>query len=257
MKLLTAILALFILTACGQTKPKSDSSVKKITWDFEQDLTTVIPPGEYTVDIMDQVMMSARRVELNAKFQKAIQANPEWFKLQDKIFEETHKAPPYDPRVGMTESEWEEYKKLMGTMNDMYVVSSGQAKVVVSKANDIISFKSDGKLSYLNSVTIDINNKTVKMDEYTLPFLDTINVTDADNIFKTPWRGYRFQFSNRDPSLTEVPMTQEELSKISMKLYGFMIGLFEKTNKTYIEISGSEIKNGQKIMGYKIPIFFQ
>lgn len=69
MKLLTAILALFVLTACGQTKPKSDSSVKKITRDFEQDLNTLIPPGEYTVDIMDQVMMSPRRVELNAKFQ--------------------------------------------------------------------------------------------------------------------------------------------------------------------------------------------
>lgn len=142
-------------------------------------------------------------------------------------------------------------------MSDMYVESSGKAKVLISKTNDIISFRSEGKLSYLNSVTIDIKNKTVKMDEYTLPFLDTINVTNADNVFKTPWRGYRFQFSNRDPTLTEIPTTQEELSKISMKLYGFMIGLFEKTNKTYIEISGSELRNGQKIMGYKIPIVFE
>lgn len=256
MKFLAAILAFFVLTACGRTKPKSDSSVKKITRDFEQDMNTLVPPGEYTVDIMDQVMMSPRRAELYAKFQKAIQANPEWFKLQEKIFEETHKATPYDPRVGMTESEWQEYKKLMDTMNDMYVESSGKAKVVVLKANDIISFKSEGSLSYLNSVTIDVKNKTVKIDEYTLPLLDTICVTNVDNVFKTSWRGYRFQFSNRDPTLTEIPTTQEELSKISMKLYGLMIGLFEKTNKTYIEISGSELKNGQKLMDYKIPIVF-
>jgi len=257
MKYFTAILIFFAFTACGQIKPKHNLPDKKITRDFEQDVNTLLPIGESTVEIMDQVMMSPRRMELMAKAQKALQANPEWFKQQQKIFEETHKATPYDPRVGMTEAEWEEFKKLMATMSDMYVVSSGKAKVVVSKTNDIVSFKSDGKLSYLNSITIDVKNKTVKVDDYSLRFLDTVYVTSADNVFKSSWKGYTFEFSNRDSALTEIPTSQEELGKVSMKLYGFTIGLFGTTNKTFIKFSGSEIKNGQSIMNYEIPIVFQ
>lgn len=255
MKLFTKILLLTFLAACSQAPSNNKPTDKKITRDFLHDVDMLLPTGEFTVDIMDEVIMSSRRKELQEKFMQAIKANPEWFMQQQKIVEQTGKGISYDPRLGMTEAEWEEYKKFMDSMSDMQVSSSGTAKVDVVKNGDIISFKSDGKLAYLNATIIDTKNKTVKVSEYLLPLIDTVCVTNADNVFKTAWRGYKFQFSN--PENITMPTTPEELANYSGMLYGLTLGLFEKTGKTYIEISGSEISQGRRIINYKIPIVFQ
>lgn len=255
MKLIGTILALTFLTACGQTQSQSKLTDKKITRDFQQDMASLLPTGEYTVDIMDEVTMSPRRQELQEKFMQAMKANSEWFMQQQKIIEQTGQGISYDPRLGMTEAEWKEYKKFMDSMSDMQVTSSGTAKITVSKTNDIITFKSEGKLSSLNQTSIDIKNKTVKVNNNILPLIDTICVTNADNVFKSAWRGYKFQFS--DPANATMPTTQEELANFSMSLYGLTLGLFDKSGKTYIEISGSETSGGQQLVRYKIPIVFQ
>jgi len=253
MKLIATILALTLFTACGQTQ--SQSADKKITRDFQQDIALLLPTGEYTVDIMDQVTMSPRRQELQEKFMQAVKVNSEWFMQQQKNIEQTGEGIPYDPRLGMTETEWEEYKKFIDSMSDMKVISSGTVKVKVIKTNNIITFKSEGKLDPLNNTSIDTKNKTVKMNNSILPLIDTICVTNSDNIFKTAWRGYKFQISN--PPNATMPATQEELANYSMSIYGFTLGLFENSDKTYIEISASETSKGQQLTRYKIPIVFQ
>lgn len=255
MKLTGTILAFTFLIAYIQAHSQSALTDKKITRDFQQDLASLLPAGEYTVDIMDEVIMSPRRQELQEKFMQAAKTNSEWFMQQQKIIEQTGKGISYDPRLGMTEAEWEEYKKLMYSMSDMQVSSSGTAKVIVSKKNDIITFKSEGKLASLNNTSIDIKNKTVKVNNNILPLIDTICVTNPDNVFKTAWRGYKFQFT--DPPNATMPTTQEELSNFSMSLYGFTLGLFDNSGKTYIEISASETSGGQQRIRYKIPIVFQ
>lgn len=259
MKIFTTILLLTFLTACDQTQSNDKPTDKKITRDFLHDVNMLLPNGEFTVDIMDEVTISPRRKELQEKFMQAVKANPEWFNQQQKIVEQTGKRISYDPHLGMTEAEWEEYKEFMNTMSDMQVHSSGTAKVQIIRNGDIISFKSDGKLAYLDSTTIDTKNKTVKVFEYLLPFIDTVCVTNADNVFKTAWRGYKFQFSDPEhvPMPITIPTTQEELANYSMILYGLTLGLFEKTGQTYIEISGSEISQGRRIINYKIPIVVQ
>ncbi len=254
MKLLTTIFILTILSACVQTPTKTTATEKKITRNIQHDINFLIPTGEYIVDIMDEVTISPRRQELQAKFTKAMKDNPEWFMQQQKLVEITGKGISYDPKLGMKEAEWEEYKKLINNMSDMQVVSSGTAKITVTKTDDIISFKAEGKLSYLNSTTIDLKNNVVKVSGYTLTPLDTICVTNDDNAFKTSWRGYKWLFS--DPANAVMPSSQEELTHFSMKLYSLTLGLFEKTRRSYIEISGSEISEGKKTVEYKIPIVF-
>lgn len=255
MKLIWTILVLTLLTTCGQRQSQSKLTYKKITRDFQQDLASLLPTGEYTVDIMDELTVSPRRHELQEKFIQAARANSEWFLQQQTITTQTGEGISYDPRLGMTEEEWEEYKKFMDSMSDMQVASSGTVKVVVSKKNDIITFKSEGKLALLNNTSIDTKNKTVKVNNSILPLKDTICVTNADNVFKTGWRGYKFQFS--DPPNATIPTTQEELANFSMSLYGFTLGLFDNSGKTYIEISASETSGGQQLTRYKIPIVFQ
>lgn len=255
MKVLSVIMLLTFLTSCGQSQDKGTTTNKKITRNFQDDINSLLPTGEYIVDIMDEVTMSPRRQELQEKFMTAMKENQAWFLEQQKIVETTGKGISYDPRLGLTEAEWEEYKKFIDSMSDMQVVSSGTAKVTVTKTDETVSFKSDGKLSYLNETTIDLKNKEVKVFDYSLPLIDTICVANADNVFKSSWRGYKWQFS--DPANTTMPTTQEELANFSMKLYGLTLGLFDKTGKTYIEISGSETSEGRQTIRYKIPIVFQ
>lgn len=203
---------------------------------------------------MDVVTVSARRQELQAKFMQALKANPDWFMRQLNIAKTTGKKISYNPKVGMTKAEWKEFIKLMDNMSDMQAVSSGTAKVTISKSNDIISFKAEGKLSCLNSTTIDIKNNVVKVFNYTLTPTDTICVTNADNVFKSAWRGYEWKFS--EPANAQLPATKNALAHFSMKLYEFTLALFDKTGKSYIEISGSEMTEGKQTVKYQIPIVF-
>lgn len=255
MKLLITSCLLILATACHQKRTNQIPLDKKITRDFQKDANTLLPDGEFVVDIMDEITMSPRKQALQRKFMEGVSANQEWFLAQRKIVEQTGKPLAYDPRVGMTKAEWEEYQKLMANMSDMTATSSGTAKVTIKRKGDIISFQSEGKLSYLNATVIDTKNKIVKVFGQPLSLVDTVNVTNGDNVFKTAWRGYKFEFSH--PEHIVEPTTAEELANFSMSLYGFTLGLFEKTGKTYIEIKGMEIKQGQQTGRYQIPIVFQ
>jgi hypothetical protein len=254
MKLITTILVLAFLSTCGQSQIKSEAYNKKITRNIEHDINSLIPSGEITVDIMDQVTMSPRRLELQTKFMKSIKENHEWFMQQQELVEKTGQGISYDQRLGMTEEEWEEYKGFINNMSDIEAVSSAKAEVIILKKNDIISFKAEGKLQNLNSFTIDVKNNVINVNENKLTPIDTICVTNANNAFKTAWRGYKWRYS--DPADPIFPTSQEDISKVSIKLYTFTLGLFENTGKTYIEISGSEISGGTQTIKYKIPIIF-
>jgi len=243
-----------MFSACGQPLSNITSGKKKITRELKQDIASLIPSGTMTVDIMDEVTMSPRREELQRKFMLGVKMNREWFMEQQKLVETTGREITYDPKLGMSKPEWEDYKQLAENMSDMKAISSGKVQVTVIKENDVISFKSDGKLSHLNSVTIDLKNNVVMFANNTLNLVDTIHVASDDNVFKSAWRGYKWQFSN--PENPVMPTSQTPLESFSMQLYGLTLGLFEKTGKTYMEISGSEVSNGVQTLRYKIPIVF-
>lgn len=255
MKCITTIIILALLAACGPSPTRTIAQEKKITRKVQQDINTLLPSGEFTVDIMDKVTMSPRRQELQLKFMQGVKSNQEWFLQQQKIVEQTGTAIPYDLRLGMTEPEWNEYIKLTEDISDMQVVSSGVTKVTISKQNGVISFKTDEKLAYLNAITIDAKNNTVQVLGHVLHPLDTICVNKADNVFKSAWRGYKWEFS--EPSDLTMPSTQEEMASFSMKLYSVTLGLFERTGKTYLNIKGAEISDGIQISKYEIPLVFQ
>jgi hypothetical protein len=253
-KLYIPLFTLFFFTACGQSNSSKSSSNKMITRNLQQDISTILPEGEHIVDVMDEVTMSPRRQELQAKFIKSMQENSAWWLKQRQLIEETGKEMSYDTRIGMTELEWEEYKQLSTNTKDIQAISSGKEKVTIIKNNNIISFKSEGKLTCLNSMTIDFKNNTVKILNYELTPIDTVNVPSAENTFKSAWRGYRWQFSEK--SSDKMPTNQQELMNFSMKLYGLTLGIFENNKKSYLEISGAETSGGKQSVKYKIPIVF-
>lgn len=106
----------------------------------------------------------------------------------------------------------------------------------------------------MNSITIDIRKNKIKVNGQFLDPVDTINVSNDSNVFKTRWKGYRWDFS--DPKEVSEPATQAEIEKLTATHYSFVLGLFEKTNQTYIEISGDKFDNGRHLFKYRIPIVF-
>jgi predicted RNA-binding protein with RPS1 domain len=227
-------------------------NLKSITRDFSKDIHNLLKEGQVKVDIMDIVKMSPRRLELLMKFKRARENNPEWFMKQENFVTQSGKPITYDKKLGMTETEFEEFKSHIKNNDGMEVVSSGVSNITITKDSNNIYFKAYSKLSDLSFFVIDIKNKIVKFKKDTLTLVDTICVTNSKNAFKTSWRGYKFEYSN--PKVPIAPTSKEELGKFSLLLYSFTIGLFDKSGKTHIEFGVSEIENGIQKSKFKIPI---
>jgi len=255
MKIILFILTLICLCIPGYSQTNSPKRNKKIIRDFEKDINTLLPVGEVVVDIMDRVTMSPRRAELMSKFLIAAKKYPDFILQRQKLAEETGNAGPYDPRLGLTIEEKRELDSLSDDLSDMFATTSDTARVLILKKGSIISFKTNhSRLSYLNFLTIDSKNNIVKILNYTLTPSDTICVTKENNIYKTKWRGYNWEFSNKTSKI--YPSNQSELLKFSMEFYKLTIGLFEKTGETFFEFKGNEITNGKSTLNYEVPIVF-
>lgn len=63
----------------------------------------------------------------------------------------------------------------------------------------------------------------------------------------------QWQYSNHDGNV-EI-RTMDDLRKIEWKHYIITIGLLEN-NKTYIDVSGSEVLYGERTVNYKVPFTF-
>lgn len=254
MKIIITLFILTFLSACNQSSSNKKVSVKEITRNIQQDIISLIPTGEIITNVMDSIIMTPRRQILNEKFLQAQKENPEWFIQQLELQKNTGHKFSYDPNLGLTEEEWKEYEKLNLDLSDMKAISTGTAKIIVTRKNNTISFKADGKLSYLNSTTIDIKNNVVKVSNYTLTPMDTICIKDSNNIYKTAWRGYKWKFS--DPENLTFPTSIEEMNNYAAKRFEFTLGLFENTRETFVEISGYEKTEGEQKISYRIPIVF-
>lgn len=243
-------------SACAPAEKKTPViAIKAITRDFPTDLNLLLPNGDFTADIVDKIKMSPRRQLLQDKFMNAMKADPDWFLAQQKQVQLTGKEPAYDARLGMTEAEWEEYKTLMSSPGDMEAEPSGSETINIRNVGGSIHFKAGGRLADFNEISIDLNKKEVYMMGRTLPLIDTICVKNEQNVFKTAWRGYEFQFTD-DPN-RGMPKNKEELQSLNMVLYTFTLGLFPKTGRTYIEIAGSEVANGRELKRFKLPVILR
>jgi len=240
-----AVLLMFASTILGQPTLRQ----KSLTRHLEKDLAFLLPIGNLSVDHLDKIVMSSRRQELYNKFLLAMKANPEWF-LQNA----NHAVTGYDKRLGMSLEEWKEFQQMEQTMSDFSIESSGKVALGISFQNDQYHFQSAGKISILNTMILDAKRNHVQIQGHTLLPKDTISVTSKNNIFKDSWRGYGWNFAER--SSLAMPSTQEELSRYSSKVYSVTIGFFESTAQAFLEISATEIQNGQKTLSEHITLLY-
>lgn len=233
------------MIGCSQTNISRD----KLTGNIENDLKILLPNGEVSADIMDGVFQAPRQMELIRKFQSSIKKNHEWFVDYMKTMPEGQQMP-YHVNLGLTK---EEYDELQGFMDNIEAVSTGVENISIKLTDDIIHFKSQNKLSVLDSLTIDLKRNIVSLGQFKMPFADTINVTSEKNGLKSKWTGYSWVME--EPKNFDFNQLKD-LSSLKMKQYKLTIGRLAKNGKTYMSLKGREIEGGAKIVDFELPVQF-
>ncbi|MBE9597880.1 hypothetical protein [Pedobacter sp. MC2016-24] len=246
-RILYLILLLVSLTSCGHTQ--TNTSHEKLTGNIKNDLKLLLPTGTINADVMDGVLQEPRQIELSKKLQSAVKQNYAWFVDYMKTVPQGQPMP-YHINLGVTK---EEYAELMGFMDNIEVISTGTQQISIQNKDDIIHFKSDNKLSLLDSLKIDLKNNVVLFGHLKLPFGDTLNIISNKNALKSKWTGYSWILEQpKDLNPEEL----KDLNNLKMKQYKLTIGKLEKNGKTYMSLKGREIENGVRTVDFEIPVQF-
>lgn len=245
----TSYLILFIVFFSSCMQAQTTISDQKLTGDIKTDLTRLLPIGTVKADIIDGVQQNPRQMELAKKLQSSIAQNYEWFVDYMKTVPQGEKIP-YHAKLGLTK---EEYMELMNFMDNIEMVSTGKENIAIQIKNDMIYFKSQNKLSKLDSLTIDLKNNMVSFGKIKMPFADKLNITTDKNALKSKWEGYSWILE--EPKDLDAN-AMKDLNNLKMRQYKFTIGKLEKTGKTYMSLKGREIENGAKTIDFELPVQF-
>ena len=213
------------------------------------ELSEMLPAGEFTVEIMDKINPDKRLQELVAKLQTGVQKNPEWFQ------EYAQSAKPgemlkYHPNFGMTEEEYDEFISL--SMNTE-VVSSGSQSMKVMHADSIIYFRSEGKLAGFNELRINLSKNTISYKDHKLKYQGPVKMVDANNGFKSGWKGHSWMFQNPAHAENIDPSNLEKLTITQIKC---TIGKLEKNGKVFIKLKEQVVEAGVKVIDTDLPVVF-
>jgi len=244
--LLFIILSLLI-TNCGNSQNKRKLII--YTGNVNKDIGKYFPEGIVNVDIMDGVKQSERQIELMNKLKNSIRKNYDWFLEYIKTTPKDNKMP-YHPNLGLTKKEYDELSKWIEKIE---IISTGQEKLKIIKTDTTITFFGKGKLKHFNSIKIDLKRNIIIYKNYKLMFNDKIIVDDANNGFKSRWKGYSWEYSF--PKNVE-NLDFNNLENISIGQVKFTIGQLEKEKRIYIEFKERIVRNGIKIKDIQIPILF-
>jgi hypothetical protein len=245
----TSYLILFMVLFSGCMQAQTSISDQKLTGDIKKDLIRLLPIGTVKADIIDGIQQNPRQMELAKKLQSSIAQNYEWFVDYMKALPQGEKIP-YHVKLGLTK---EEYMELMGFMDNIEMVSTGTENISIQIKNDVIYFKSQDKLSKLDSLTIDLKSNMVSFGKIKIPFADKLNITSDKNALKSKWMGYSWVLE--EPKDIDAN-AMKDLNNLKMRQYKFTIGKLEKSGKTYMSLKGREIENGAKITDFELPIQF-
>lgn len=215
--------------------------------DIEKDVKAILPEGQMSFDVMDQVYQSERQIELMTKFRRAIRDNYDWYVEYTQQVIEPGKPIPYHENLGLTKDEYEEFQDLI---KNIKLISSGVVEYVITHGDDKITLE---PLDTINNFTVNLDFSTnqTMFDNQTLTFQDTIVVDNDQNGLESKWSGYQWIFEQ--PTKMEMNALKD-LQNFRMKQYKFTVGFLERTGKVYIQIKGREISNGVKTKDYDVPL---
>lgn len=205
-----------------------------LTGNIVTDLNELFQEGTMQVDIMDSVLQSPRENELMLRMQHATEQNKEWY--NDYLSQNnTLRVPPYHPNFGLTEKE---YNELVQLKLNLVLIPSSTITATISKANDLITFKTQGKIPYLEELIINTKSQCIDLDHHRLQFTDTVFVANENHALKSMWKGYTWRYD-------ELPSGDTTDELLIAKHDVISIGLLYKTGRTLVSISKREDNAGE------------
>ena len=215
-----------------------------------QDLEKYFLTGSYDVKVFGNVAYTNPRiVELQKKMADAIRQHSEWFAEYRQKFD----FPlPYHPNLGLSPEEYKEYL-ILTSKSKPELQLTGVEKVEVELKKNSILFFTRGGLQFFNGFEIDLKHNRITMNGHVLEFLSTESVTDSNNVFRSPYSGYTWQFLEPGNAIKLPP---EDYKKQNTSIYKVTIGQLETGNRTILIVKGLEFDNGQKVFDFEAPIVF-
>ena len=245
---------LFLLPALIQSQEAETIPANPI----EVDIRLLIPEVTIDVDVMGNLRMDPGYELLYNKFAMALQQNIAWYQEQLKIAEQTGQYPvPYDPRMGLTKEEYDTLLVLVKSGPGVEAVKSGTERVTFHYDGPALSFYGTGDLSVFGTIVVRLDSNIAwiagkKLDQY-----NAINVTDANNAFRTTWsgHGWRYEYSSK-PDADDLSQILDDVGSLDLVIYRLTIGRLSDSGKTLIEISLGETHGGKKTVAYQLPFVF-
>ena len=241
--ILYCILASFNIFA--QTKV-----LKEISGNVVEDLIVMLPDGTVTAEVMDSIHHDPQKIMIIRKYQAAIQANKDWYLDYCKI-SIPGKPLPWHQNMGITEPE---YVEMNDYISNIEAIPSTSEKVQIFNTNAVIHFSAVGKCALLNNFAISLERKAVRFGKNVMTFTDSIQVKNDRNALRSAWTGYSWKFEDPAPGDPEYVNKIEEQN---IKFYQFTKGILEKTGKIFMQIKGSEIREGFREVNFDLPIVFK
>jgi hypothetical protein len=242
--ILKILLITLVIAGCKQS-PRSE----KLTYDVTKDIPNILKAGKHEAHIMDGVKLPPGVAEIQTKIQASIRKNYDWFVAY--MAESKGQPLAYHENFGVTK---EEYEKCMEGLKNVEVISTGRESLTIFQSGNIFSFKGTGRLNLLDSVRIDMNEKKVFYNKFTMPFEDTVRVSDEKNGLKSKWFGYSFLFS--DPEDTDMSALKD-LPNLNMTRFQLVVGRIEKDDRTLMDFNAVRVVNGQRTWETRLPVVFE
>ena len=152
-----------------------------------------LPTDEISVERVD-VELPPRLVELTNKLKLAMEQNPDWA-MEHVKKAQLGKPLPYDPRLGLTKEEYDEFLSL-ADIKERKVVGSGTLVVKPLSAN-LYQLDTRGTIPDLDGITIDLDKNVVTTPHAVCSDYSQPRVTKG-GIFG-PWKGHAWKFEEVDP----------------------------------------------------------
>ena len=164
---------LILLTSCWNTprvRIPTDVNIE-----VDKKFNDYLKEGEYKVEYYPGKEVTPEHKKIIQKLSKLIETNARTQKYFSKIKE--GEKVEYNSNIGISRQEYD-------LLNDLFVYKAPKkhnGTLTISKNEDLIVFKGDGKLNLLDSVTVNINRLSASFKQYNMKRIrDSIDLSNED-----------------------------------------------------------------------------
>jgi hypothetical protein len=151
------------------------------------DIQALVPPDGTIAHVM-QPVAPARLTALTTKLQLAAQKQPEWWMAQIRKARPGEPVP-YDPRLGLTKAEYEEFLRLWGAFTLRKVKTT---KLNVKREGRKVTFHGGEGLPHLKGVVLDLATGAVTTPFGTAAQCTRIRASSEQKV-TGPWNGVQWE----------------------------------------------------------------